>query len=339
MGARGIPPPPRWARKTLYAAWPAVGFVLSGLGAPVVVTGAFLAGVDKKAKLFRVSSLATMLLWVDITMLVKCWRLQAASPDGASPTWRRDHERVFVDALDTGMHLAQRWVGLEVRLADRMHFGAHDAPLIALARHAGPGDSVAIPWVLARTAGRLPRIVLAEALRWDPGVNTIVTSLGGFFVPAQSGPNGDRLDGVRRLAASLHPDDVLLLFPEGENWTPTRRSKIITKLRERGERLRAARAESLRYVLPPKSRGAWAAHEARPDADIMIVAHVGLGMLTSPKLVFDAVPFQNRPLEIKTWTYAAADVPDEEVAFTAWLEDRWVEVDAWIAEQKSEQGS
>jgi 1-acyl-sn-glycerol-3-phosphate acyltransferase len=330
MGMRGIPPPPLFVRRVLHVIWPLVGVVVTGLAVPVAVAGAFHVVVDRRARLFRAACLAVILMWVDIRMLVSCWALWARSPDHSSPTWRSDHERLFSQALDSMMYYARRWMGLEVRLADRMHFGDDDHPLITLARHAGPADSLAISWLLARTAERLPRIVLAEALRWDPGVDTILTRIDSFFVPSHSRSGTERLAGVTRLAESLDRGDVFLIFPEGQNWTPGRRAGIIRRLRDRGDRDRARRAEELRHVLPPKTRGAWAAREARPGADVMILAHSGFGQLSSPRLIWDAAPFHDRPFLVKTWTYRAAEVPHEPVAFAAWLDDRWGEVDAWV---------
>lgn len=331
-GARSIPPPPLPVRRVLHVIWPLVGVVVTALAVPVIVLGAFLVIVDRRARLFRAAWLAVVLMWVDIRMLVHCWALWAASPDHSSPTWRQDHERLFSSALDSLMYYARRWVGLEVRLADRMHFGTDGAPLLALARHAGPADSLAIAWLLARTAGRLPRIVLAEALRWDPGVDTILTRLQSFFVPGTNGAGADRLGGVTRMAASMQPNDVFLIFPEGQNWTPTRRAGLIRRLRERGEVARARRAEELRNVLPPNSRGAWAARAARPEADVMILAHAGFERLSTARQVYDALPFTDRPFRVKTWTYAADTVPLEPAAFARWLDDRWGEVDAWVEE-------
>ncbi|HEU5241668.1 MAG TPA: 1-acyl-sn-glycerol-3-phosphate acyltransferase [Ornithinibacter sp.] len=330
MGARSIPPPPLPVRRVLHVIWPLVGVVVTGLMAPVVVAGAFMVLVDRRARLFRAASLAVILMWVDIRMLVGCWALWARSPDHSSPTWREDHERLFVQALDSLMYYARRWVNLEVRLADRMHFGSDAEPLLALARHAGPADSLAIAWLLSRTAGRLPRIVLAEALRWDPGIDTILTRLQSFFVPSGTGGGEDRIGGLTRMAESMDDGDVFVIFPEGQNWTPGRRAGIIRRLRERGELARARRAEELRNVLPPKTRGAWAARAARPGADVMVLAHVGLARLSTPQMVWEALPFTDRPLLVKTWTYAAADVPLEAEAFAAWLDARWGEVDAWV---------
>jgi len=333
MGARSIPPPPLLVRRFLHVVWPVVGVVVTGLMAPVVVAGAFMVLVDRRARLFRAACLAVVLMWVDIRMLVGCWALWARSPDHSSPTWREDHERLFGQALDSLMYYARRWVDLEVVLADRMHFGSDDEPLVALARHAGPADSLAIAWLLSRTAGRLPRIVLAEALRWDPGIDTILSRLQSFFVPSGTGGGEDRVGGLTRMAESMHDGDVFVIFPEGQNWTPGRRAGYIRRLKERGDLARARRAEQLRHVLPPRSRGAWAARSARPAADVMVLAHAGLARLSSPRLIWSALPFTDRPFLVKTWTYAAADVPLEQEAFTRWLDERWGEVDAWVDEQ------
>ena len=331
MGARSIPPPPAFARKVMHVAWPVLAVVVTGLLAPVVVVGAFLVAVERRGRVFRASCAAVTLLWVDIRMLVGCWSLASRHPDTSSPAWRAGHERLLVSFLDSLMFYARRWLGFEVRLTDRMHFGAEGRPLIALARHAGPLNSLAVAWLLARTAGRLPRIVLAESLRWDPGLDTILTRLDSFFVPSTSGAGDDRLAGVRRMATSLEADDVFLIFPEGQNWSPSRRQRLIERLRQRGEEARARRAEELTNVLPPMTRGAWAARSSRPDADVMVLAHAGLGRLTNARLIWAALPFTDRPFLVKTWTWAAADVPDEEEAFSAWLDARWGEVDAWVA--------
>jgi 1-acyl-sn-glycerol-3-phosphate acyltransferase len=332
MGARSIPPPPLMVRRVLHVLWPFVGVVVTGLMVPVIVAGAFMVVVDRRARLFRASCLAVVLMWVDIRMLLGCWALWAKSPDHSSPTWRDDHEKLFSQALDSLMYYARRWVKLEVTLADRMHFGTDDEPLITLARHAGPADSLAIAWLMSRTVGRLPRIVLAEALRWDPGIDTILSRLESFFVPSGTGAGEDRVAGVTRMAESMVDDDVFVIFPEGQNWTPGRRAGYIRRLRERGDLARARRAEALRNVLPPKSRGAWAARSARPEADVMVLAHAGLARLSTPRMVWEALPFDDRPFLVKTWTYAAATVPLEAEAFGLWLDERWSEVDAWVEE-------
>ena len=69
MGARSIPPPPLLVRRVLHVLWPLVGVVVTGLMVPVVVAGAFMVLVDRRARLFRAACLAVVLMWVDIRML------------------------------------------------------------------------------------------------------------------------------------------------------------------------------------------------------------------------------------------------------------------------------
>ena len=53
---------------------------------------------------------------------------------------------------------------------------------------------------------------------------------------------------MTRMASTMTANDVFLIFPEGQNWTPGRRAGIIRRLRERGDHARARRAEELRNV-------------------------------------------------------------------------------------------
>ncbi len=332
MGMRSIQPPPVLVRRALRVAWPLLALTITILGLPVLVAGALASVVDRRARLFRVTGLLILVVWLDVQLLIGCWRLRLADPRGASPTWYADHEQLLSDVLDKAMALGRKWVGFEVRLDDVMDLGDPDKPLIAFARHAGPADSLAVAWLLSRTGGRLPRIVLADALRWDPGIDLILTRLGSSFVPSASGAGDDRLAGVRRLADSLARKDALLLFPEGENWTPSRRGRLITRLREAGQHARARQAERLRNVLPPRTKGAIATLSARPDADVMIVAHAGMGRLTGAREIYAAIPFE-RPFLVHTWTYPAETVPREPAAIESWLAARWAEIDAWVERQ------
>ncbi|MFW5470598.1 1-acyl-sn-glycerol-3-phosphate acyltransferase [Knoellia sp. CPCC 206435] len=331
MGLAGIPPPPPVVRRVLPVVWPVGAAALTGLATPVIVVGAFASFVDRRARLFRVSCLGVGLVWVDVRMLMECWRLSLCHRGTQGPSWEDDHEAVFLAGLNRAMILARRWVGFEVRLDGRMHFGSEGSPLIAFARHAGPGDSLALAWLLGHTAERMPKIVLAEALRWDPTVDALLTRMRSYFVPSRTGAGDDRTTGVRALARGLKHDDVLLLFPEGQNFSPDRRRRLIDRLREAGHELKARRAISLWNTLPPKTRGVIACLDERPDADVMIVAHAGFGQLSTPKEIWDAIPFTDRPFLVRTQTYAASDVPDEPAGIERWLDEHWTEIDAWVA--------
>ena len=184
-------------------------------------------------------------------------------PDHSSPTWREDMSASSPQALDSLMYYARRWVSLEVRLADRMHFGPDAEPLMALARHAGPADSLPIAWLLSRRRAGCRASCSPRRCGGTPGSPRSSPGCGRSSCPrrpARGGPNGWR-----------HPDgrldgrgDVFVIFPEGQNWTPGRRAGLIRRLRQRGSVARARRAEELRNVLPPRSRGAWAGPGGSP---------------------------------------------------------------------------
>jgi hypothetical protein len=59
----------------------------------------------------------------------------------------------------------------------------------------------------------------------------------------------------------MEPSDVLVVFPEGGNFTPGRR-RAVAKLRRRGLRESAQRAGRLHHVLPPRPAGVFAAIDA-----------------------------------------------------------------------------
>jgi len=166
MGARAVPPPPLFVRRFLHVVWPVVGVVVTALALPVIVLGAFLVIVDRRARLFRAATLAVILMWVDIRMLLTCWVLWAKSPDGSSPTWREDHERLFSQALDSLMYYARRWVGLDPEQERMAEAIAQTGQPPALARHLarrGVAPEDAATFLAPKLRDLLPQ--LREALK------------------------------------------------------------------------------------------------------------------------------------------------------------------------------
>ena len=47
--------------------------------------------------------------------------------------------------------------------------------------------------------------------------------------------DADTLEITPEMAATMQDNDVFVIFPEGQHWTPTRRTGLITRLRERGD--------------------------------------------------------------------------------------------------------
>jgi 1-acyl-sn-glycerol-3-phosphate acyltransferase len=330
-----IPPPPLWARRVVQILWLPLVALLSALFVPLFVLAVLIWPIDRKLRLARVLALLLVFLWLDAGLVTGCFwiwlrHLRQGDYDQRGESWRREHEKLLLDALDGAMEHAQKWIGLHVEFEEPLDFGSERSPLLVFARHAGPGDSVVLAWLLTAYAGRLPRIVLKDFLRWDPGIGAVLYRVRSYFVPSRSGAGDDRARPVRELAASLERMDALLLFPEGRNWTPSRWEATIARLRETGQEERAALAESWRHVLPPKSRGVVTAMAERPDADVMIVAHTGLEWLVTPWQIFKAIPLHDHPFLIRAWTFGPHERPSDPALIEEWLDLQWEVVDAWV---------
>lgn len=330
-----IPPPPLWARRLLQILWLPLVAILTALCVPLFVIAVLLWPIDRKLRLARVLALLLVFLWLDaglVTGVFYIWlrHLRQGDYQDRGETWRREHEKLLLDALDGIMEHAQTWVGLRIELEEPVDFGSERAPLLAFARHAGPGDSIVLAWLLAAYAGRLPRVVLKDFLRWDPGIGAVLYRVRSYFVPSRSGAGDDRIRPIREMAETLERMDAMLLFPEGRNWTPGRWTSTIERFRENGHEERAVQAESWEHVLPPRSGGVVAAMVARPDADVMIVAHTGLEWLVTPWQIFKAIPLHDHPILIRAWTFGPDERPSDPDAVEAWLDERWDVVNDWV---------
>jgi hypothetical protein len=80
-------------------------------------------------------------------------------------------------------------------------------------------------------------------------------------------------------------------------------------------------------VLPPRFGGVLACLDARPELQVVIVAHAGLDRVTSMRQGFEALPFRT-PMTVRMWP--AAKVPDTDADRKAWLTTEWAVVDEWI---------
>ncbi|CAM4067502.1 1-acyl-sn-glycerol-3-phosphate acyltransferase [Janibacter anophelis] len=324
-----LPAPPVWLRLVLQAFYPLFGIVMSLLFVVVAPFLLLLWPWDRRLAILRCLFLAVYIMWEDIGLVVECWYLRLRSPRGTSPTWDADHLALIQRALDNVLFTAKRVVGFHIEIEGELTVGRPGHPLVVISRHAGPADSLAIAWLLASTAGRIPRIVLADALLWDPGIAMVLQRLDSYFVPSRSGAGDDRTKGVAELASTLTHKDAMLIFPEGRNWTRDRHEDQVRRLREQGEPDRLATAVARPWVLEARSRGVASIRQHAPEADVMVIAHTGLDMISGPAAVIRAVPFRNRLL-LRGRTYHSEDVPTDGDEVATWLDARWGEVNHWV---------
>jgi 1-acyl-sn-glycerol-3-phosphate acyltransferase len=202
-------------------------------------------------------------------------------------------------------------------------------PLLVLSRHGGPGDSFLLVYALLEHGHRTPRIVLKDTLAFNPLIDVALGRVPHCFVRPNPDDGETVAAGIGRLAATMRPQDTLIVFPEGGNFTARRRTRAIARLRRRGLRESANRAQRLRHVLPPRPAGVFAAIDAAPGADVIFVAHTGLDHMQSFSDVWNAIPLSD-PVEVTWWTVPAAQIPAEKQDRLRWLEDNWAKVDGWI---------
>jgi 1-acyl-sn-glycerol-3-phosphate acyltransferase len=305
------------------------------LGAVLLLAGVCVP-FTRKRRLLRVSAFALVYLYLDVSLLVlSLWYwLRSPRRNRDVRAWHARHSALLGWALSRLIDVARTLFGYQVDLVGRDLYLAPLNPLVVLARHAGPGDSFTLVHLLVSTLHRNPRVVLKSALQWDPGLDVILSRLNCYFLPSKSGAGEDRASAVAALAGELSPDDALLLFPEGGNWTPRRHRRSVLRLLRAGQRERARQVSARSHVLPPRPGGTSAALAVRADTDVLVIAHTGLDRLVNPRQMWQALPLQDCPMRIRGWLHQAGDVPRQDAAIQDWLDEQWALVDRWIDTQQ-----
>jgi 1-acyl-sn-glycerol-3-phosphate acyltransferase len=323
--------PPYWVRRVFHLLWPPTVVVLTVVLLPFYVVGAVFAILPGRRRLLRVVSFALAYLWTDLGMLLGCWWLWLWQPLPSRDVtvWRERHTALLRLALRVLAKASRSMVGFRVFIDAGPLPPAH-RPLVILGRHAGPGDSFTLVNLILTTFRRRPKVVLKAAMQWDPGIDLLLNRLDCYFLPSMTGAGDDRVEHVARLANSLVADEALLIFPEGGNWTPKRHQRAVRYLLRTGQYERAKEAEDEEHVLPPRPGGVVAALSARPDLDVVVLAHAGLDLLVSPADIWHAIPVVHQPMAIHWWVAESSTIPADRSGILAWMDDIWSEVDAWV---------
>jgi 1-acyl-sn-glycerol-3-phosphate acyltransferase len=334
------PPPVPVRRAVLGPIWPAAAAALAALLLVVAALSALAWPVARRVQAMRLALLATVYLFVDVSLLAACTALWLRHPVAArreDERWQAAHASLLRWGLGVLRSTATPLLGFRLRLEEPPGVaGLSDGPLLILARHAGPGDSFTLVELLLSRYQRRPRIVLKETLQWDPGLDVVLNRLSACFLPTRSAAGEDLPERLAGLARSLRGSDAMLIFPEGRNWTPRRYHRAIARLRRRALRQAAADAVDNPNVLPPRPAGVLACLTARPDLDVVIIAHTGLDDLVTPALVWHALPLRDRPMTVRWWHEAAQTVPADPAEQYQWLRVQWAIVDSWIDARKAQ---
>jgi len=334
------PPPAAVRRSVIDPLWIPLAAALVLLLLLAAGISLLTAPLDGRLRTLRLAVFGALYIALDAGLLMCCAALWLRHPvRGRRNEWRwsRAHESLLRSALSLLVTAARLLLGFAVEVREPPDSNRiAGRRLLVLARHGGPGDSFALLNLLMSRYRRRPAIVAKETLRWDPGLDVLLGRLPSCFV--RRGKTSRVPGQLAELAGTMRPDDAILLFPEGGNWTPHRHRLAIAKLRRAGRRHAAADAADNPHVLPPQSAGLLACLAGQPDLDIMLVAHTGLDDIVSPALAWRAVPVSGTPMVVRWWHEGAAELPDTEEDRRQWLRLQWAIVDAWIDSRKAAGG-
>ncbi|MDH3293298.1 MAG: acyltransferase, partial [Acidimicrobiia bacterium] len=135
---------------------------------------------------------------------------------------------------------------------------------------------------------------------------------------------------------------ALVIFPEGTYATPTSRRRVTDSLARRvaAGHLDTAvvdYARSLASLLPPKPAGTLALLSNRPDADVVILGHVGLEGVAQFRGLRRQLPLRH-PVVLRWWIHPREHLPHELDKLEAWLRHRWIELDQWVTATMAARG-
>ncbi len=204
--------------------------------------------------------------------------------------------------------------------------------VIVLSRHASMVDAVIPAHLFTARLRRPVHYVLKRELQFLPNLDIYGHRLGNHFV-TRGGDTEAEVARIARLADEARPDAGLVIFPEGTYATPASKARIGASLRRRGEVAAADLNDELRFLLPPKPAGTLALLDHRPDAAIVILAHTGLEGVAELRGLRRGLPLRG-PVVVRWWEVDRETLPVDPDDRVAWLNDRWRELDDWVARHR-----
>jgi 1-acyl-sn-glycerol-3-phosphate acyltransferase len=332
--------PPRWVRRLLFgpALIVATLLLLTTLPLWILVAAALSRYVPGRLRPLRLMWIVVLQLVLESVILVVLFGIWLMSGFGWAierPYFERLHYDIVGAYLRIMFREARRALSLSVEIEGPAPDAHPGSPVLVCCRHAGPGDSFILLHALVNWYGREPRVVLKDTLQWDPMVDVILNRLPSRFISPNPGRDGDAVEQqIALLATDLDSNDAFVIFPEGGNFTPGRRTRAIDRLRRLGLERMARRAERMRHVIAPRPGGVIAALDASPESDVLLVAHTGLDHLLTVADVWRELPMDNT-IVMRWWRVARSEIPAGREERIDWLFGWWERVDRWIGENRA----
>jgi 1-acyl-sn-glycerol-3-phosphate acyltransferase len=201
-----------------------------------------------------------------------------------------------------------------------------EGPILYLVRHVSILDAT-LPIVIVPPHSRVFRFVLKAELLNDPLLDIVGQRLRNHFVRRGSDDPEAEIAAVLRLSRGLMPHEGYVMYPEGTRFTPKRQARILASLAKRDPE-GAAYGARLEATLPPTRRGPIALLDEMRGVDVVIMSHRGLEG-SSHIHSFLRGEMVGKTLAVRFERFAADEIPPGPDGARRWLEERWLEVDAY----------
>lgn len=210
---------------------------------------------------------------------------------------------------------------------------AGPGPVLIMIRHASIIDNL-LPDALIAAEHRLGlRYVIKRELQTIPTIDIAGRWVPTNYVRRGSGDTAGELEAVRTLADDLGEDEGILIYPEGTRCTSEKLARAKQKIAASRPDI-APLANQLQNLLPPRLGGPLVLLEAAAGVDVVICAHVGFDGFQHVSHVWGGGLVGTR-IEVLIRRYPAAEVPNDPDERTAWLYQRWQELDDWVGERRA----
>lgn len=201
-------------------------------------------------------------------------------------------------------------------------------PAVVLPRHASLADALLPTLLLAGAGGFALRFVLKRELLADPCLDLVGNRLPNAFIRR----SGDSEGAARQLAAlaeGLGPGEAVVIYPEGTRASQRRRQVALAAREAAGDREGAARIASFRRLLPPHAGGVEALLAAAPEADVVLLGHVGFDDVVTLRDMLGG-KLVGRTVRVRLERVVRREIPASAEDRRAWLDVRWRAMDHWV---------
>ena len=216
---------------------------------------------------------------------------------------------------------------LRLQVTGSEHF--REGPALIFMRHVTLLDTLLPAASFGQGRTLQLRYLLKKELLAEPCLDICGNRIPNLFVD-RSGKDRDRmLKDVESLASNLGPQDAVILYPEGTRFTLGKQQRLRAKLAESGNTEHLLSAERLQNLLPVRIGGPSACFRAAPEADVLIVGHVGFEGAASLRHFLSGRVYDTT-IHVRIWRTPSSALPNGANERAQWLSERWEELDSWI---------